>query len=182
MRFRELPLKGSYLIDLEKREDERGFFARYFCNKEFALHNLATDWVQVNTSFSNEKGTIRGMHFQRPPKAEAKLVRSLKGSIFDVIVDLRANSSTYGKWVGKELNDTNRKMMYVPQGFAHGFQTLTSNVELLYFHSEFYSKKSEDAIIYNDKTINISWPIPVTSISTKDKLNPKLNQLEPIQI
>ena len=139
MLFNELSLKGSYLIDLEKREDRRGFFARYFCKKEFSLHNLATDWAQVNTSFTSKKGTIRGIHFQRPPKAEAKLVRSLKGSIFDVIVDLRANSSTYGKWVGKELNDKNRKMMYVPEGFGHGFQTLTSNVELLYFHSESYN-------------------------------------------
>jgi len=178
MIFRKLPLKGSYLIDLDKMEDNRGFFARYYCKNEFAEHGLVTKWLQINTSFTKKRATIRGLHFQRPPRAEAKLIRVIRGSIFDVIVDIRATSPTYGKWISRELNEENRSMMYVPIGFAHGFQTLSDDVELLYMHSELYESELEGAIIYNDKLLKIDWPLEISSISEKDKLNNQFNELE----
>ena len=134
MKFISLTLAGAYLIDLEKREDNRGFFARCFCEKEFSTQGLEIRWVQMNTSLTRQSGSIRGLHFQYPPKAELKLVRCLQGAIWDVIVDIRLNSPTFGHWYGAELNERNRRMLYVPKGFAHGFQTLGSDVEMLYFH------------------------------------------------
>jgi len=182
MIFHKLPLEGLYLIDLDKKEDERGFFARYYCKNEFAEHGLATKWLQINTSFTKKKGTLRGLHFQRPPKAEAKLIRAIRGSIFDVIVDIRASSSTFGKWVARELNGKNRSMIYIPKGCAHGFQTLSDNVELLYMHSEFYEPALEGGILYNDNLLKINWPLRITSLSDKDKVNDQFNQLEPIKL
>ena len=136
----------------------------------------------MNTTLSKKQSTVRGLHFQRPPKAETKIVRCISGSIWDVIVDIRENSPTYGKWYGVELNDNNRTMMYVPKGFAHGFQTLVDNVELLYLHSEFYSKKHEGGLLYADKTVNIDWPLPVSGISERDKVHPMLSELNPIRL
>ena len=182
LNFTELPLKGAYTIDLDKREDDRGFFARYWCKNEFAELGLDTNIVQINNSVSPQKGTLRGLHYQRPPKAETKIVRCIRGSIWDVIVDIREGSSTYGKWYGFELNEDNRTMMYIPKGFAHGFQTMVDNVELLYLHSEFYSKEDEGGLLYNDKEIAIDWPILVSEISEKDKSHPILNELEPIKL
>ena len=182
MKFTELPLKGAYTIDLEKMEDDRGFFARYWCKNEFEELGLDANIVQINNSMSRYKGTLRGLHFQCPPKAETKIVRCIYGTIWDVIVDIRESSPTYGKWYGTELNDINRTMMYVPKGFAHGFQTLVDNVELLYLHSEFYSQKHESGLSYNDKTIAIDWPLPVSEISERDKLYPTLNKLDPINL
>ena len=181
MNFTELPLKGAFTIDLEKIEDGRGFFARYFCSEEFENQGLNISVTQMNTTLSKERGTIRGLHFQRPPKAEIKIVRCIRGSIWDVIVDIRESSPTYGKWYGAELNVNNRKMMYVPKGFAHGFQTIVDNVELLYLHSEFYSKEDEGGLLYNDKDVAIEWPLPVLVISKRDKSHPVLNKLEPIK-
>jgi dTDP-4-dehydrorhamnose 3,5-epimerase len=182
MKFTELPLKGAYTIDLEKMEDVRGFFARYWCKNEFEEFGLDANIVQINNSMSRYKGTLRGLHFQFPPKAETKIVRCIYGTIWDVIVDIRESSPTYGKWYGTELNDNNRTMMYVPKGFAHGFQTLVDNVELLYFHSEFYSQKHESGLSYNDKTIAIDWPLPVSEISERDKSHPNLNKLDSIKL
>ena len=182
MIFNELPLKGAYTIDLEKREDGRGFFARIFCLDEFEKQGLNISIVQMNTTLSKERGTVRGLHFQRPPKAEAKIVRCIIGSIWDVIVDIRESSPTYGKWYAAELNDNNRTMMYVPKGFAHGFQTLVDNVELLYLHSEFYSAEHEGGLLYNDKTVGINWPSPISEISERDKTHPMLNDLNPIKL
>ena len=182
MIFNELPLKGAYTIDLEKREDGRGFFARFFCSEEFENQGLNISVIQMNTTLSKERGTVRGLHFQRPPKAEIKIVRCISGSIWDVIVDIRKSSPTYGKWYAAELNDNNRTMMYVPKGFAHGFQTLADNVELLYLHSEFYSKKNEGGLLYADKTVNIDWPLPVSDISERDKVHPMLSELNPIRL
>jgi dTDP-4-dehydrorhamnose 3,5-epimerase len=136
----------------------------------------------MNTTLSKERGTVRGLHFQRPPKEEIKIVRCISGSIWDVIVDIRKSSPTYGKWYAAELNDNNRTMMYVPKGFAHGFQTLADNVELLYLHSEFYSKKNEGGLLYADKTVNIDWPLPVSDISERDKVHPMLSELNPIRL
>ena len=175
MIFRKLPLKGSYLIDLDKMEDNRGFFARYYCKNEFAEHGLVTKWLQFNTSFTKKRATIRGLHFQRPPRAEAKLIRVIRGSIFDVIVDIRATSPTYGKWISRELNEENRSMMYVPIGFAHGFQTLEDDCELLYMHSEFYNPDAEGAINILDPEISMEWPLNIAQISERDGSHPMIN-------
>lgn len=182
MIFSPLPLKGAYIINLDKKEDKRGFFARFYCKKEFKKQGLNTNLVQMNTTLSRKKGTIRGLHFQRPKKSEAKVVRCLRGAIWDVIVDIQVNSPTYGEWYGTELNDENRTMMYLPKGFAHGFQTLVDNVELLYLHSEFYSAEHEGGLLYNDVMVDIDWPLPVSEISERDMLHPYLNQLEPIEL
>jgi len=180
MIFTPLKLEGAYLIDLEKREDERGFFARYYCEKEFESHGLETKWVQMNTTLSNEKGTMRGLHFQREPMAESKIVRCLRGSIWDVIVDIRKNSSTFGKWISVELKENNRTMLFIPKGFAHGFQTLVDYTELLYMHSEFYSAEQEGGIRFDDPSLNINWPLPVSIISERDKTHPLIKNIKPI--
>jgi dTDP-4-dehydrorhamnose 3,5-epimerase len=131
LKFHKTPLEGAYLIELEKLGDDRGFFARLFCENEFGAAGLETRFVQINNSLTGAKGTLRGLHYQLPPAAEVKVVRAIKGALWDVIVDLRASSPTYGKWFGAELNENNMIMMYVPRGFAHGFVTLADNVEAL---------------------------------------------------
>lgn len=182
MRFTELPLAGAYRVELEPRGDARGFFARLFCADEFAAHGLATAWVQCNTSFTAEQGTLRGLHFQRPPMAETKLLRCIRGAIFDVIVDLRAGSPTFGRWHGERLDDQNRRMICVPEGFAHGFQTLTPDVEMLYFHSAPYSAEYEGGLRWDDATVAVDWPLPVAEMSARDAAFPTLDELEPIRI
>lgn len=182
MRFSPLPLSGSFRVDIEPRGDERGFFARLFCAEEFASQGLATNWTQCNMSFSANRGTLRGLHFQRPPAAETKLVRCTRGSVFDVIVDLRAGSSTHGKWHAEVLDDTSRAMICVPEGFAHGFQTLTDNVEMLYFHSASYSSADEGGVRWNDPSLDIRWPLAVTDMSSRDRAFPSLEELEPIAL
>lgn len=174
MRFVETPLKGAFIIDLEKREDERGFFARYFCSKEFENHGLDTTYVQANNSFSVKKGTLRGLHQQVSPKEEAKLVRCLQGSFYDVIVDLRPDSPTYCRWFGAELSAQNRKMMYVPKGFGHGFLTLEDNSEALYLVSEYYSPSHEKGYRYDDPAFQIVWPFEPVSLSERDRAHPFL--------
>lgn len=168
MIFTETKLKGAFIIDLEKRVDSRGFFARTFCADEFSKHGLANKIVQTNMSRTLKKGTLRGMHFQIPPYQETKLVRCTKGSIFDVIIDLRADSPTFKEWIGVELSVENHKMLFVPRDFAHGFVTLTDDVEVTYEVSEFYTPNSESGIRFNDPEINIQWPIEITDTSEKD--------------
>ncbi len=180
MKLIKLKLDGAYSIELDKKEDSRGFFARIWCREEFSLFNINTKIAQINNSMNKKKGTLRGLHFQRPPKAEAKIVRCISGAIWDVIVDLRKNSPTFGKWYGKELNSNNKSMMYVPEGFAHGFQTLINNTEILYIHTESYSKDHEGGILFSDENIGIEWPLQVSEISEKDKSHPKLNKIRPI--
>lgn len=182
MKFDSTILKGNFLINLEKKEDDRGFFARYFCEKEFMDQGLNTKWVQINTSASKQLGTLRGLHYQKEPSAEIKLVRCLKGAIWDVVVDLRKDSETYGKWFGAELSDENRTMMYVPKGFAHGFVSLQSNTEILYLVSEFYTPNLEGTLIWNDETVDINWPIIPKIISDKDKNGNSLNKISPIKL
>tara|TARA_B100000315_G_scaffold256509_1_gene302589 strand:+ start:795 stop:1343 length:549 start_codon:yes stop_codon:yes gene_type:complete len=182
MIFKLLPFEGAYLINIDKKDDSRGFFARLYCREEFKKQGLNINLVQMNTTLSRKKGTIRGLHFQRPPKAESKIVRCVHGAIWDVIVDLRSNSTTFGNWYGKELTEDNRTMLYVPEGFAHGFQTLSDNVEMLYLHSEFYSSEHEGGLHYNDSDVGIKWPIQVTDLSKRDRLHPALNQLDPITL
>lgn len=182
MKFTELPLAGAYRVELEPRGDARGFFARLFCAEEFAAHGLATGWVQCNTSFTAAQGTVRGLHFQRPPMAETKLLRCIRGAIFDVIVDLRAGSPTFGRWHGERLDEANRAMICVPEGFAHGFQTLTPDVEMLYFHSAPYSAAHEGGLRWDDARVAVDWPLGVTEMSARDAAFPGLDALEPIRL
>jgi dTDP-4-dehydrorhamnose 3,5-epimerase len=167
--FTETTLKGAYVIDIEKLQDDRGFNARAVCQKEFAAHGLISGFVQANILFNRKKGTLRGFHYQIPPCAETKLFRCVRGAVFDVIIDLRPESRTYKKWVGVELSAANYKMLYLPGRFAQGFITLVDDTELFYQVSEFYSPGHERGIRYDDPAFGVSWPIPVDVISNKDK-------------
>lgn len=169
MKFIPAPLEGAYTIELEKREDERGFFARLYCEQEFAARGLEHRFVQINNSTSVRKGTLRGLHYQLPPNAEAKLMRCVRGTIYDVIVDLRAASSTFGQSFGAELSAENRLRMYVPQGFSHAFISLTDNAEVLYLSSSFYAPEHERGLRWNDPAIGVEWPVEVTEVSEKDR-------------
>ena len=172
MIFEQTTLADSYLVTLEPKGDSRGWFARTYCKETFKQIGHDKEWVQMNHSFTARKGTIRGMHFQLSPHAEIKMVRCIAGAIFDVIIDLRRNSATYLKWFGAELSAQNKKMMYIPEGFAHGFQTFTDDVELIYHHSAMYNAAAEAGIMYNDKSIGIQWPLSLTEISDRDKNHP----------
>ena len=169
MIFTPTPLPGAYLIDLEKKGDDRGFFARAFCEIEFSQQGLVGQFRQVNNSLSAEKGTLRGMHYQLPPKAETKIVRCIRGALYDLILDLRKDSVTFGQSFGAELTAENRRMMYVPKGFAHGFLTLADDTETFYFADELYSPEHERGIRYNDPKFKLRWPVVPTVISDKDK-------------
>ena len=168
MIFTETPLPGAYLIDLEKRGDDRGFFARAFCEREFAQHGLVDRFVHANTSLSAREGTLRGMHYQLAPQAETKMVRCIRGALYDVILDLRKGSPTFGKSFGAELTAENRRMMYVPRGFAHGFLTLAANTEAFYMVSAFYAPEWERGVRWNDPRFAIHWPAVPAVISDKD--------------
>ncbi len=172
MMFTETPLSGAFLVDLERRADERGFFARAFCEREFGARGLATRFVQMNDSVSTRKGTLRGMHYQLAPNAETKLVRCVRGAIHDVVLDLRRDSPTFGRSFGAELTAENRTMLYVPKGFAHGFITLTDDVETIYLVDEFYAPERERGIRWNDPRFAVAWPSPPVVMSDKDRAHP----------
>lgn len=172
MIFKQTSLSGAYIIDLEKKEDARGFFARAWCAKECDRYGLISKMVQANMSFNNQKGTLRGMHYQVAPHAEAKLVRCIKGKVYDVVVDLREDSPTYKQWAGVELTAVNRLMLYVPEHCAHGYLALEDDSEVLYFVSEFYQPGSERGLRYDDPVIGIKWPCSVEAISEKDAMWP----------
>jgi dTDP-4-dehydrorhamnose 3,5-epimerase len=176
MIFCETPLKGAYTIELEKRGDDGGFFARFFCVDEFAKMGLENNIVQINNSASKDKGTLRGIHYQASPKAETKIIRCIKGSFYDVIVDLRPASETFLKWFGVELTSDNKTMLYVPKGFAHSFLTLTDDTEALYLVTEFYSPQHERGLRWNDPVLNINWPFEPSVISEKDMNHPDFNE------
>jgi dTDP-4-dehydrorhamnose 3,5-epimerase len=176
MNFLETKLKGSYIIELSPYNDERGWFARYFCKEEFKQIGHDREWVQMNQSFTNKAGTIRGMHFQLKPHSEIKLVRCIEGMVYDVIIDLREGSPTFLQWTGIELSANNKRMIYIPQGFAHGFQCLSDNCSLLYHHSAYYAPGSEGGIRYNDPILNIKWPLEVSMVSDRDAGHELLNQ------
>jgi dTDP-4-dehydrorhamnose 3,5-epimerase len=168
--FTETELPGAYVIDLERRGDERGFFARAWCAEEFAEQGLSTKLVQANLSFNVHAGTVRGMHFQVDPQAEAKLVRCTRGSIYDVIIDLRPESSTYKRWIGVGLDAENRRALYVPEGFAHGYQTLAPETETFYQVSAFYTPEAEGGVRWDDPAFGIDWPDPQNAfLSEKDR-------------
>lgn len=176
MIFHETTLKDAFVIELEKRGDDRGFFARTMCREEFKVRGLDTDYVQQNTSFSVHRGTIRGMHYQLAPYTEAKLVRCIEGAIVDIIVDLRQDSPTYMRHEQFDLNDENRRQLYVPRGFAHAFQAVSDNVEVSYLVSAPYVPSAERGVRYSDPRLGIQWPLPVTVISDKDASWPLLEE------
>jgi dTDP-4-dehydrorhamnose 3,5-epimerase len=165
-------LSGAYVIEPQRLEDERGFFARTFCQAEFTAHGLKSNFVQCNVSFNIRRGTLRGMHYQAQPHEEAKLVRCTQGAIFDVIIDLRKDSETYKQWLGVELTAVERRMLYVPQGFAHGFQTLEDNSEVFYQMAEVYSPAHARGARWNDPAFNVAWPLPDPIVSARDAAYP----------
>lgn len=176
MIFTETPLAGAFLIDLEPKSDERGFFARSFCVDEFARHGLETKFVQMNTSHNIQRGTLRGLHYQLSPHEEVKVVRCLRGSIEDVILDLRTDSPTFGKSFGAVLSEQNRRMMYVPRGFAHGFITLADDTEITYLVSSFYNSAHERGIRWDDPAFEVKWAIHPETISVRDQSHPDFEE------
>jgi dTDP-4-dehydrorhamnose 3,5-epimerase len=169
MIFTETAVQGSYIIDLDLVEDQRGFFARTFCNREFAAHGLQPDFIQCNISLNHMRGALRGLHFQLPPAAETKLVRVVRGAVYDVVVDLRTDSPTYMNHLVVELTAENRRALYVPEMCAHGYQTLTDDVEILYQMGAAYAPELARGVRYDDQAFGINWPLPVTDISQKDR-------------
>lgn len=176
MKFFPTSLSGACIIEPQPFSDERGWFARTYCKQEFAQIGHEGEWVQLNHSYTSKKGTIRGMHFQAPPYQEIKMVRCIAGAVYDVIIDVRKNSPTFLQWLGIELTASNKKMLYIPAGFAHGFQCLTNDCELLYHHTEFYTPNSEGGIRFDDPKVNIQWLLPVSIISTRDAGHPYLSE------
>jgi dTDP-4-dehydrorhamnose 3,5-epimerase len=169
MLFSNVRLKGAYLIELEKLADDRGFFARSWCQMEFGKYGMCTRVAQCNIGFSKKKGTLRGLHYQIAPYQEAKLVRCTKGAIYDVIIDLRPDSPTYKEWLGIELSAENHRMLYVPEGFAHGYQTLVHETEIFYQTSQFYNPEFARGVRYDDPAFGVEWPFAVASISDTDR-------------
>jgi dTDP-4-dehydrorhamnose 3,5-epimerase len=167
--FVNTKLSGAYLIELERLADHRGFFGRSWCQKEFENHGLTSEVVQANISFNKKMGTLRGMHYQVAPYEEAKLVRCTRGAIYDVMIDLRPGSETFRKWIGVELAANEYRMLYIPEGCAHGFQTLEDNTEVIYQVTQFYTPGSERGVRYDDPAFGIKWPVPVINVSDKDK-------------
>ena len=176
MTFTPTALAGSFIIEPKIFIDERGWFERFYCKNDFKEIGHVSEWVQLNHSSTGKKGAIRGMHFQMHPFGEIKMVKCIAGIVYDVIIDLRKDSPTFLKWFGVELSAKNRKMLYIPEGFAHGFQCLEENCELIYHHSEFYRPDSERGIKYNDPLIQIEWPLPVTTLSARDESHQYLDK------
>jgi dTDP-4-dehydrorhamnose 3,5-epimerase len=172
--FQKTRLQGAYIIEPERLDDERGFFARTYCAREFGEHGIAFNCVQGNISFNKRKSTLRGMHYQLKPHAEAKLVRCTMGAIYDVIVDLRSGSPTYAQWIAAELTADNRKMLFVPECFAHGFQSLVDNTETAYLMSAAYVAESSAGISWNDPALAIAWPLPDPIVNARDRALPRL--------
>lgn len=174
MIFNPTKLEGVYIIVQEPRDDERGYFSRIFCKEELAREGISFEIVQASHSFTKDKGTIRGVHFQKEPKSEDKIVQCLRGKIYDVVVDLRKDSSTFGQWIAEELSEDNKKIFFIPKGYAHGFQTLTDNCLVQYFMNEFYSPEHASGVRFDDPAFNISWPVKDPILSEKDKNWPLL--------
>lgn len=172
MRFVATELAGAFVIELEPHHDHRGFFARTFCEREFAEHGLVAHFVQCNIAWNKEKGTLRGMHYQTPPHAEAKIIRCTRGAIYDVIVDIRPGSATLGRWIAVELTPQNGWMLYVPEGFAHGYQTLVPDTEVSYWMSAYPDPAAERGVRWNDPVLGIRWPLPSPILSDRDRSHP----------
>lgn len=172
MIFTPTILAGSYVIDLTPFTDSRGWFARAYSKDEFQQIGHTKEWIQMNHSMTFKSGSIRGMHYQLPPYSEIKMVRCIAGTVYDVIVDLRKDSATFMQWFGVDLSAQNKKMIYIPEGFAHGFQALTEDCELIYHHTALYTPAAEAGLRYNDPILNIKWPLPLTEMSERDKNHP----------
>jgi len=168
MRFAELPLLGAFIVEIEERRDERGFFARSFCADEFRRQGLTAHFPQCNISFNEHRATLRGMHYQADPRPEVKLVRCTRGAIYDVIVDLRRDSQTFRQWQGVELNAENRRALYIPPGFAHGFQTMTDGAEVFYMMGDVYVPELARGVRWDDPQFGIAWPLPSPRMSERD--------------
>jgi dTDP-4-dehydrorhamnose 3,5-epimerase len=179
MRFVSTPIRGAFIVELEPRDDSRGFFARAFCQREFTEHGLNPEVAQCNISFNERRGTLRGMHYQAKPHEEAKLVRCTRGVIFDVIVDLRTESETRLRWFGVELSAENRRALYVPEGLAHGYQTLEDDSEIFYQVSQEYTPSAERGVRWNDSAFGIRWPIADPILSAKDAAHANYGTDEP---
>jgi dTDP-4-dehydrorhamnose 3,5-epimerase len=179
MIFTETKLRGAYLVEIERREDNRGFFARSFCQREFLEHGLKPVIAQANVAFTRKKGTLRGMHFQYPPAPETKLVRATRGSVLDIIVDLRPESPTYLQHVAVELSADNHRAIYVPERFAHGYQVLEDATETSYDVGEYYTPAAEGGLRFDDRRLGLKWPLPVGEISAKDSAWKTLDEIEP---
>jgi dTDP-4-dehydrorhamnose 3,5-epimerase len=177
--FIETRLRGAFIVDIERREDTRGFFARAFCQKEFSAHGLNPTIAQANIASNIRRGTLRGMHFQFPPAAETKLVRCTRGAILDIIVDLRPESPTYLQHVTVELNEDNQRALYVPERFAHGYQALADKTDTSYQVGEFYTPEAESGLLHDDPRLGLKWPLPVSVISDKDQKFRQLAEIEP---
>ncbi len=182
MKFHRTTLTDAWLIELEERGDDRGFFARSMCRDEFARLGIVADYVQQNMSVSTHTGTVRGMHFQRPPHTEAKLIRCVRGAILDVIVDLRPDSPSYMRSEAFVLDTRNRRQLYVPPGFAHGFQTLTDDIEVTYLVSAPYTPEAEGGLRYDDPALRIKWPLIATTVSPKDAAWPLIDRAAPPEL
>lgn len=182
MKFEPLDIKGAFKITPKRLGDNRGAFARVYCDDEFSQNGLNTQWVQMNTSINTVKGTVRGLHFQRAPFAEIKLVRCVRGKIRDVFLDLRKGSDTFGTVCTVDLNSDDFESVYIPAGCAHGFQTLSDNVEIHYCHSAPHHPNAEGAVNLADPELAIDWPLPITNISERDKTHPSFSTIEPISL
>lgn len=176
MIFHKTKIKGLYIIEPELKTDQRGYFARIFGKDDLRKSGLNFQVAQINRSLTKKRGTIRGLHFQKEPKAEDKIVQCIKGAIYDVAVDLREGSPTFGQWVAEELTEENKKMFLIPKGFAHGFQALTNKCELLYFISEFYSPGHQSGVRWDDQFLKIKWPIKNLNLSEKDRNLPLIKR------
>jgi dTDP-4-dehydrorhamnose 3,5-epimerase len=176
MKIIPLSLQGAYIVEPEVYNDERGSFFRFFSADEFEKIGLVKPWLQLNHSITKLKHSVRGLHFQLPPHAEIKMVKCIAGAVFDVMVDLRAGSKTFLQWTGVEISAENRKLVFIPEGFAHGFQTLSDNCELIYHHSAAYQKTAEGGIRWDDPAINIQWPYPALNVSQRDQEHPCIEQ------
>jgi dTDP-4-dehydrorhamnose 3,5-epimerase len=179
MIFAATVLPGVYVVELQKLEDDRGFFARSFCQREFEVQGLNSKSVQCNISFNKARGTLRGMHYQALPHREAKTVRCTQGAIYDVVVDIRPGSPTFRQWIAVELTSGNRRMLHIPEGLAHGFQTLTDNVEVFYQMSEFHAPEAACGFPYVDPAFAVDWPLPVSNISPRDLAWPPFEFVQP---
>jgi len=177
MTFRETLLAGVWIVEPESLGDARGFFVRLWCRREFETRGLNPVLAQCSVSFNRRRGTVRGMHFQAAPHAEAKLVRCLRGAVHDVALDVRGGSPTFGRWVAADLTADNRRMLYVPEGVAHGFQTLTDDAEVLYLVSEFHHPESERGVRWDDPGAGIAWPVPDVTVSPRDAGLPRLGDV-----
>jgi dTDP-4-dehydrorhamnose 3,5-epimerase len=175
MTFTPTSLAGAYIIEPAVHTDDRGSFFRYFCKEEFRQIGHQAEWVQLNHSITAKKATVRGMHYQQPPHTEIKMIRCIAGTVLDIIVDVRENSPGFLQWFGVELSEKNRKMIYIPEGFAHGFQALSDNCELIYHHSAYYTPGFEAGIRYNDPLVNINWPLEPILLSERDRAHPLIS-------